>query len=214
MTKFQKKLLTLRQQLVGARYHHALAALEFAHRFHTGLRRDNVTPEFQHQIEIALFALTLPDLMFRQEVIATIMLHDVREDYGVTAAEIRELFFEDPDFATRVDRAVENMTKEFRGVKKDEQALFDAMSQDPIASIAKGCDRMHNLQSMIGVFKLEKQKQYIGEVHNLFFPMLKKARRLFPHQVNAYENIKHILESQIQLIEAVHAATDPVKMGV
>ena len=71
-----------------------------------------------------------------------------------------------------------------------------------------------NLQSMVGVFKLEKQKEYIREVHDLFFPMLKKARRLFPHQVNAYENIKHILESQIQLIEAVHAATDPVKMGV
>lgn len=201
MTKFQKKLLTLRQQLVGARYHHALAALEFAHRFHTGLRRDNVTPEFQHQIEIALFALTLPDLMFRQEVIATIMLHDVREDYGVTAAEIRELFFEDPDFAARVDRAVENMTKEFRGVKKDEQALFDAMSQDPIASIAKGCDRIHNIGSMLGVFTTEKQKKYVQEVHDLFLPMLKKARRLFPHQVNAYENIKFVLHTQMDLIK-------------
>lgn len=206
MTPFQKKLLTLRQQLIGARYHHALAALEFAHRFHTGVRKDGVTPEFQHQIEIALFALTLPDLMFRQEVIATIMLHDVREDYGVTSAEIRELFFEDSEFAARVDRAVENMTKEWRGVKKDEKALFEAMSQDPIASIAKGCDRMHNLQTMVGVFKLEKQKQYIQEVYDFFFPMLKKVRRLFPHQVNAYENIKHILEGQIQLIEAIHSA--------
>lgn len=214
MTKFEKKLLTLRQQLVGARYHHALAALEFAIRYHTGLRKDGVTPEFQHQVEIALFALTLPDLMYRQAVIATILLHDVREDYGVSAHEIRELFFEDAEFAEMVDRAVENMTKEFRGVKKDEQALFDAMSQDPIASIAKGCDRMHNLQSMVGVFKMAKQKEYIKEVHDLFLPMLKKARRLFPHQVNAYENIKHILQSQIQLIEAVHQATDAAVMGV
>lgn len=209
MTEFQKKLLTLRQQLVGARYHHALAALEFAHRYHTGFRKDGVTPEFQHQIEIALFALTLPDLMYRQEVIATILLHDVREDYGVTSAEIRELFFEDPEFADRVVRAVENMTKEFRGVKKDEQALFDAMSEDPIASIAKGCDRIHNISSMLGVFTVEKQKKYVQEVHDLFLPMLKKARRLFPHQVNAYENIKHILQSQIQLIQAIHSAIDP-----
>lgn len=207
MTKFEKKLLTLRQQLVGARYHHALAALEFALRYHTGTRKDGVTPEFQHQVEIALFALTLPDLMYREEVIATIMLHDVREDYGVSDGEVRGLFFKDPGFAARVARAVENMTKEFRGVKKDEKALFDLMSQDPIASIAKGCDRMHNLQSMVGVFKLEKQKEYIKEVFDLFLPMLKKARRLFPHQVNAYENIKHILTSQIELIEAVHAAS-------
>lgn len=214
MNKFEKKLLTLRQQLVGARYFHALAALEFAHRFHTGLRKDGVTPEFQHQIEIALFALTLPDLMFREEVIATILLHDVREDYDITDREIRDLFFHNAEFAERVARAVENMTKVFRGVKKDEAMLFEAMSQDPIASIAKGCDRMHNLQSMVGVFKLSKQKDYIQEVHDLFLPMLKKARRLFPHQVNAYENIKHILQSQIQLIEAVHQATDATTLGV
>jgi len=209
MTPFQKKLLTLRQQLIGARYHHALAALEFAHRFHTGVRKDGVTPEFQHQIEIALFALTLPDLMFRQEVIATIMLHDVREDYGVTSAEIRELFFEDSEFAARVDRAVENMTKEWRGVKKDEKALFEAMSQDPIASIAKGCDRIHNVSSMLGVFTVEKQKIYIQEVVDLFLPMLKRARRLFPHQVNAYENIKFVLQTQMDLIKFTWA--EPAK---
>src|SRR3990170_8235289 len=102
MNKFQKKLLTLRNQLIGARFHHALAALEFAMKYHTGTRKDGVTPEFQHQVEIALYALTLPDLMHREEVIATILLHDVREDYGVADAEIASLFFEDPDFADRV----------------------------------------------------------------------------------------------------------------
>ena len=208
MSKFQKKLLTLRQQLIGAKMFHALSALEFAIKYHTGMRKDGVTPEFQHQVEIALFALTLPDLMYREEVIATILLHDVREDYNITDREIRDLFFQDTEFAARVARAVENMTKEFRGTKKDEVELFNAMSEDPIASIAKGCDRMHNLQSMVGVFKLEKQKEYIKEVYELFFPMLKKARRLFPYQVTAYENIKHILESQIQLIQAIHEAME------
>lgn len=207
MNKFQKKLLTLRNQLIGARFHHALAALEFAMKYHTGTRKDGVTPEFQHQVEIALYALTLPDLMHRQEVIATILLHDVREDYGVADAEIAALFFEDPEFATRVCKAVWNMTKEFRGDKRDEKALFEDMSRCPIASIAKGCDRMHNLQTMVGVFKIEKQKSYIQEVHDLFLPMLKKARRLFPHQVNAYENIKHVLTSQMELIQAIHSAT-------
>lgn len=207
--KFQKKLLTLRQQLIGARYFNALKAMEFAAKYHKGTRRDKVTPEFDHQISIALFAMTLPDLMYREEVIATIMLHDVREDYGVTDQEIRALF-DDADFADRVCRAVENMTKEFRGVKKDEASLFDAMSEDPIASIAKGCDRIHNIQSMVGVFKLQKQKDYIQEVFDLFLPMLKKARRNFPHQVLAYENIKHMLRSQIELIQALHVAMEPI----
>ena len=69
-------------------------------------------------------------------------------------------------------------------------------------------DVIHNLRTMVGVFKLIKQKEYVEEVLRLFLPMIKKARRLFPHQVNAYENIKHMLETQIELIRAVHSAME------
>lgn len=202
-TKFKKKALTLRQYLHGAGYFNALRAMEFAAKHHTGTRKDGETPEFDHQISIALYALTLSNLRYREETIATIFLHDVREDYHVTDQEVRALF-DDEAFAGRVARAVENMTKEWRGVRKDEQLLFAAMAEDEIASIAKGCDRIHNFQSMVGVFKLEKQKAYIAEAEELFFPMLKAARRNFPHQAQAYENIKHMLRSQIELIEAMH----------
>jgi len=209
MEKFKKKALTLRQYLHGAGYFHALAAMEFAAKHHTGTRKDGFTPEFDHQISIALYALTLPNLRFRQEIITTIFLHDVREDYHITDHEIRSLFSSDLAFADRVSRAVENMTKEWRGEKKDEIKLFAAMAEDEIASIAKGCDRIHNFQSMVKVFKLEKQKSYIAEAEALFFPMLKSARRNFPHQALAYENIKHMLRSQIELIEAMHCHMEP-----
>jgi (p)ppGpp synthase/HD superfamily hydrolase len=199
--------MTLRQLLIGARYFNALAALEFAAKHHTGTRKDGVTPEFDHQVSIALYAMTLPDLMHREEVIATILLHDIREDCGITDHEIRYLF-NDSHFAHRVSTAVWNMTKVWRDEKRDEAALFEQMALDPIASIAKGCDRMHNLQTMVGVFTFEKQKTYIVEVRVLFLPMLKAARRNFPQQVLAYENIKHVLLSQIELIEAMHVAVE------
>lgn len=204
--KFKKRILVLRQNLIGRRYFNALSAMEFASRFHTGIRKDKVTPEFDHQVNIALFALTLPDIMFPEELIATIMLHDVREDYNVSDSEIRNIF-NDSKFATRVDDSVENMTKTYRGQNKDIEILFDKISKDPIASIAKLCDRIHNLQSMVGVFTIEKQRQYISETENLFFPMLKKARRNFSHQVMAYENCKWMLRNQIQLIEAIHSSS-------
>lgn len=207
MDKFKKKALTLRQYLHGAGYFNALVAMEFAAKHHTGTRKDGETPEFDHQVSIALFALTLPGLRYREEIIATIFLHDVREDYHITDHEVRSLFH-DAAFADRVARAVENMTKEWRGVRKDEKLLFGQMAEDEIASIAKGCDRIHNLQSMVGVFTFEKQKKYISEVFDLFFPMLKAARRNFPHQAMAYENIKHMLRSQIELIEAMHKAVE------
>ncbi|MCK9532363.1 MAG: HD domain-containing protein [Gammaproteobacteria bacterium] len=206
MTPFEKKLLTLRQQLIGARYYNALTALDFAMAYHTGTRKDGVTPEFQHQVEIALYALTLADVKYREEVIATIMLHDVREDYSITDYEIAHLF-DSNEFTLRVNQAVENMTKEWRGIKKDEAQLFEAMAIDPIASIAKGCDRIHNLGSMVGVFKIEKQKAYLEEVDRLFIPMLKTARKKFAYQHNAYMNILHMMRSQCDLIRAIHEAT-------
>ncbi len=201
MNPFNKRKLVLRQQLIGGRMFEALAAMEFAEKFHTGTRKDGVTPEFDHQVSIALYALTLPDLIHREEVIATIMLHDVREDYHVTDGEILAIFV-DQDFAKRVARAVDAMTKTFRGVVRNESDVFVAIADCAIASVAKGCDRIHNLQSMVGVFTPEKQEKYLEEVNTHFFPMLKKARRAFPQQVMAYENIKFVLTSQHQLIDA------------
>lgn len=206
MDDFQKRRLVLRSQLIGRRYFNALQAMEFATKYHVGLRKDGVTPEFDHQISIALYALTLPDVIYPEELIATIMLHDVREDYDITDGEIRALFT-DKEFAHRVANAVNNMTKVWRGEKKDEQTLFDEMSRDPIASIAKLCDRIHNFSSMVGVFTIDKQREYIKEANDLFFPMGKKARRNFPHQVTAYENCKFVLETQIALIQALHSIT-------
>ncbi len=201
MNQFEKRKLVLRQQLIGAEMFDALTAMEYASKHHTGVRKDKVTPEFDHQISIALYALTLSNLRYREEVIATIMLHDVREDYHISYQEIHDLF-PNAERARRIADAVDAMTKVVRGVKRDEVELFAEMAEDPVASIAKGCDRIHNLQSMIGVFSKEKQAQYIEEARTLFLPMLKTARRNFPFQVTAYENIKFVLKSQMELITA------------
>lgn len=202
MNKYQKKQLVLRSQLIGANYTYALRAMNHAEKYHTGVRKDGVTPEFDHQVSIALFAMTLPNLMYREEVIATIMLHDTSEDYGLSQSEIRGIFHGDPIIINRITDAVWKMTKKFRGEVKDDEQLFIDMSEDEVASISKGCDRVHNIQTMIGVFGPDKQRQYIGDVEAKFLPMLKRARRNFPEQAMAYENIKHMLISQCELISA------------
>jgi len=201
MTKFEKRRLTLYSQLQGAGMFDALASFRFAERYHNGVRKDGVTPEFQHQVEIGLFALLLPDLRFTEEVLATVALHDAREDYGVSDSEIRALFL-DPLRAELIARAVHAMTKKFRGEVRDADELFDEMADNPIASIAKGCDRQHNFGSMVGVFSPEKQLDYITEGRERFLPMLKKAKRNFPYQTRAYELLKFNLESQMFLITA------------
>lgn len=190
---YEKLRVTLRYFLLGREFYMAADALEYGAQYHTGTRKDGVTPEYQHQIEIAHYVRTLlPSLMFPEDTIAACLLHDVPEDYGVPHAEIANRF------GTKVGRAVFLMDK-------NSNARFEDIGMDPIASVAKGGDRVHNLQSMSGVFTREKQLKYIEEAKTKFLPMLKTARRMFPKQETAYENIKHMMNSQVQLLTLLNA---------
>jgi (p)ppGpp synthase/HD superfamily hydrolase len=201
----KKRLGTLRLLLQGKEYYNALKALSFAQRYHKGMRKDGVTPEFDHQVSIALYAWTLPNLIHREAVIAAILTHDIPEDYDVSVMEIGQLF-DDAAFRVLVCNGVENVTKVFRGIVKPKDLLYAAMAADPVASIVKGCDRHHNFQSMPGVFSYEKQVSYVAEAEEDILPMLKLARDLHWPQVLAYENVKHVLRSQIGMVHAIHVA--------
>ena len=137
-------------------------------------------------------------LMDMELVLTSIPLHDVVEDCNVAIEEIGRIFGAD------VQSVVWLLTKEYRGVKKSMPEYFRAISEDPHASIAKAVDRVNNMGSMVGVFTTQGQANYVREVKELFFPMLKHARRKFPQQEPAYENVKLILENQVRLVEAIH----------
>jgi hypothetical protein len=138
--------------------------------------------------------------MHLEETLCVVFLHDVREDFNLADAEIRERF------GDRIADAVDVMTKVFRGCKKDPFKVFHAIGENPLASIAKGADRIHNYGSMVGVFNYPKQIEYLDEGDIHFLPMLKNARRAFPQQEAAYELIKLTLKSQMGLIREVHKA--------
>lgn len=197
MESHKKRRLVMRTFLRGSKYWTALEAMELASAHHVGFRKNGVTPEFDHQVSIAHYLCTLlPSLQFPEETLCVAFLHDVREDYGLSDDEIRV------PFGPRVADAVARMTKTFRGVKADPNALFAEMACCPVASIAKLADRIHNFQSMVGVFTPAKQRLYIEECVTYFMPMAKKAQERFPRQDAAYENAKHVLKSQIALISA------------
>lgn len=198
-TQFEKLEISLRYFLLGREYYDAARALEFAKQYHTGVRKDGVTPEIQHQIEIVHFLRTLlPSFIHPQEVLIAGFLHDTCEDYPEVTSDIIE-----KNFGRRVAHSVGLLDKN----GKEPSYYFEQIGNDEIASIVKGADRIHNLQSMIGVFTSEKQIRYVLEVNQHFLPMLKRARRKFPQQEAAYENIKHLLNSQLELISALHSQT-------
>lgn len=190
-----KKIITLRYWLLGRGYHQALAALEFAATFHTGLRKDGCTHEFEHQMTIALYIRTLVDLLeFPEETLAAVFLHDVCEDHDVGFDEI------EIKFGRSIRDAVICLTKVHRGIKVPPETYFSKIAKDPIASIVKAADRMHNIQTMNTVFSEDKQTSYIKETLDFILPMLKEARRVFTKQEPVYENVKLVLLTQIELI--------------
>lgn len=202
MTKHDKLKISLRYWLLGMAqsnpdYMKCVDALEFAASFHTGKRKDGVTPEFEHQLVIAHYIRTLTNnLEFPWEAICVSLLHDVSEDYDVSFDELTNRY------GQRVSNSTEKMTKTFRGSKKTNEVYFDGIAHDVNASVCKGGDRIHNLQSMIGAFTKEKQVSYIEEAEVHIIPAIKIARRIFPKQELAYENIKLVMGSQIQLIKS------------
>jgi len=195
--EFYRHRERMRAWLLGKEYYNAVRALEFAAKYHVGLRKDGTTPEFHHQISIAHYLRTLPNLRDQELVLITIFLHDVVEDYDVPPDTIRAQFGE------TVCNAVLLMSKVCRGKKKGTEEYYAAMHGNPIASVCKGADRIHNFQTMPSVFSCEKQLRYIAECEAHILPMLAEARNNFPDQELAYENIKHALKGQIELIKLV-----------
>jgi len=193
---------SIRYWLHGRGYHTALKAMDLGLKWHTESRKDGL-PEFSHQIFQAAYARSLADLMmYPEDTLSVIFLHDLIEDHQPE----QELV--DDGFGKEIGYGVELMTNvDCQGNKKDTASYYAMMAYDPLASIAKGVDRMHNFQSMSGVFALEKQQRYIAETIEHIIPMLKEARKKFPEQEPVYQNIKHVLRTQIELFRLTHQAT-------
>lgn len=194
-TEFEKLKLATRYWLYGKDFYTAVKAMEFGLKYHQGVRKDGQTPEFHHQLTIAGYVRTLPKLKFPEETLAVCFLHDVVEDYDVSLSEIERRFGKD------IRGPVGLLSRKIAGYEAKTEAYYKAMADDPIASIVKGGDRIHNFQTMVEVFDSDKQRRYIKECNDYILPMIKAARRRFPEQEPAYENIRHVLLSQIGLIE-------------
>jgi len=211
----EKRWISLRFFLQGAGYHRALRAFEYNRRLFTGLRKDGVTPEFDHHVCQALYLRTLiPHLLYPEESFCVLAFHDTMEDHGVSQQEIMDVFTDSAfdslygkqnslEFGNRVAHSTRNMTKVFRGVKDVESELFKRMAQDAIASLNKGIDRFHNQQTMIRTFSVKKMREYVQETQESILPMMKEAELMFPSQEPAYKNIRTALKSQVDMVERI-----------
>lgn len=202
--KYEKKIIALRYFLGGRKYYLATKAMEYAMVCHTGYRKDGVTPTFSHQLDITSYLRTMLDQMIHPErTLAVAFLHDTVEDVHGVSFDMLE-----SDFGHEISGIVRILTKTYDGIDNAKLPIElyyrDTMAGCPVASLVKGADRIHNHQTMVGVFSLQKQVEYIQETQKYVLPMIKSARRLIPQQEPIYENMKNILNSQIELIQTIH----------
>lgn len=191
-----KLLQTIRAQLMGmaqndARFNDCIRALNYALNIHTGLRKDGVTPEFYHQLNILGFLLTQHrNLIDPASVYIAAILHDTPEDYAERSAEIKTLFPLDYEYAER-------LSKIRNGQLLPSKIYFAEVGACHVCSAVKLVDRIHNISTMAGVFEPKKMRKYIGEVITYFLPMAKDARKNFPEQNSFYELAKSMLSMKV-----------------
>lgn len=204
LEKFKKLKVSFRYWLLGKaeenpEYYRVLEAMEVAEKYHNGKRKDG-SPEFTHQITICMYLKTIHKY-FKDpvKVFIVALLHDTLEDYyEESKRELQAKFPEEYEYFVRISKVRE-------GVKIPYEQYFGEMKNCYICSIVKLADRIANISTMIGVFSYDKQTQYLEEVNIWFLPMLKHARRMFPQQESAYENLKMLLQVQRDTILAVRA---------
>lgn len=191
-TEYKKLRNVVKQRIMGlgmqdSKWYDVIRAINIAEQYHTGLRKDGITPEIYHQYSMAGFALTLLQLFPKVsvEVLVTIFLHDTIEDYPETVDIIQK---ELPEYY----HFVEGMSKEKRNGKMSNDEYYGVLGGNVVLSIVKSIDRTHNLSTALAL-KEEKINAYIVETREYVLPMIKIAKRYNPEYDCFFEHMKSVI---------------------
>ena len=189
----EKMYTFIRGFATGAGMKETLMALTFAREKHSGQMRRSGQPYIIHPLTMACDALSMG--IKDDTVVATILLHDVCEDCGVSLAEL--------PFSEAVKRGVELMTfRVMEGETKEiaKNRYYNMLLQSREATLTKLID--HNVSSMAGTFSVVKLKSYIEETRHYVLPLLKKAKGVYPADAEILFLLKYHITSVVDSIEA------------
>ena len=179
----------------GAGMKETLKALSFAREKHCGQMRKSGQSYIVHPLTMACDAVSMG--IRDDTIVATILLHDVCEDRGVSVAEL--------PFSDSAKKGVELMTFRVMDGETKETAknrYYNMMLQSREATLTKLIDRCHNVSSMAGTFSVEKLKSYIEETRHYVLPLLKKAKSVYPEDADMLFLLKYHIVSVVDSIEA------------
>ena len=201
MTRFnsEKMYTYIKGYSAGRNMVQTLNALGFARRKHDGQLRKSGEPYIVHPLTMACNALSLG--INDDEVIATVLLHDVVEDCGVSLEEL--------PINDAVRHAVDLMTFRVMDGETKESAktrYYNMLPSCKEAAITKLIDRCHNVSSMAGTFSIEKLKSYIEETRTFVLPLARKVKETYPEYSDAVFALKYHMTSVVDAIDLTISA--------
>lgn len=128
-------------------------------------------------------------------LLASVLLHDVVEDTGVT---VEELPFSD-EIKTIVGLVSFSIPA---GMSKEDAKAeyYSKISQNGKACVVKIIDRCNNVSTMAGSFSKEKLEEYINETEKYVIPLTKILKNHYPE----YDNLSFLIKYQlIAILETI-----------
>lgn len=191
--KIDKMFTYVKGFLQGADLKESINALTYMRKRHAGQKRESGESYIVHPLRMASTAMALG--IRDDDLLATILIHDVIEDTGVTENDL--------PFNDRIRRSVKHMTvTKFGNERKSDtkKRYYKNLLEDPNAIICKGLDRGDNLSTIIEMPEKSIVKNVL-ETNIMLMPVMREAKELWPN----LSNILYVLRLFIRNINTILA---------
>jgi guanosine-3',5'-bis(diphosphate) 3'-pyrophosphohydrolase len=155
------------------------AAIEFAKDKHSAQIRSSGEPYYTHPVAVAGI---MADMRMDTDTIVTAILHDTLEDTDATYNDLETKFSKNvADLVNGVSKLnrIESQTLDGKQAENFRKLLL-AMSEDIRVLLVKLSDRLHNMRTLDGIKKPEKQRRIALETLEIYAPL---AERVGMHQI-------------------------------
>ena len=170
----------------------ALKIMKEKHKGQFRKGKDKV-PYINHPLLMACHAFALG--ISEDDILATVLLHDVVEDCDVTVEEL--------EFSDTVKKAVALLSFSTAGKTKEKakELYFQKISDNRIACIVKLLDRCNNISTMATGFNTTKMISYIKETEKYIYPLAKDVKDKYKEFMGAAFILEYHIKSVIETIK-------------
>lgn len=194
MTNVEKMYTYIKGFALGANLTNTLNAMYYAREKHSTQTRNGGEPYIVHPLSMVCMAIAMG--IKDDIVLASIMLHDVVEDCGVSLNEL--------PVSMEVKEVVDLLTfklEKGRDKKVEKKLYFQKIAENGPAMLVKMIDRCNNISTMAGIFKKERLLRYISETKEEVLPLYKICKDKCPEFSDALYLLKFQMESILYSIE-------------